>query len=260
MENKKFNTSKISPTKIVMESLSNIWEFKKSLGLALVFPFTLLLLMDLCSQTFVKNPSLGSLLFLPFILLINLIATTFFSVTIYRIILRGPGAVPKVGLYKWSKQETQYLKSFLTVFAIAFLSVSPILLAEAVFKEYNISIWGLKVHYLFYIPALYLIARVSLVLPAAAVGHTSILGAAMMLTKNNGWRIAVIHIIYSAFNWLVLSLKGFIFSGSESMLSNLLNTPIYYSLLLIDFVFIAKVYEFLILENPSIMKYLTKDM
>ena len=112
-----------------------------------------------------------------------------FAITCHRMVLLGKSAVPKFGVYHWSMRETRFFgwSCLLTVVILAIVVGLALMFLFASFFSYvNWLILGV---YLAVLPAVYVAARLALLLPATAVDERHGLVWAWELSRGNGWRL-----------------------------------------------------------------------
>jgi hypothetical protein len=134
---------------------------------------------------------------------VNLFIVSVFAVVCHRVVLLGRsgvsfGVAPRIG-----RRELRFFGFalllqvfyFVPVFVCLNLAVNalPLIFAQGLpFTEKDpgevMETWGI---YFFHIPALYLLARLSLVLPATAIDLRPTLRWSWETTRRNGWRLCV---------------------------------------------------------------------
>jgi hypothetical protein len=151
--------------KIIYETVGSLNENKAVLVKALFIPFILLIALDAIEwlEPHVLILIIGDI--------VSFVIYAIFAIITHRIVLLGPMAVSKWGLYKWTQRETMFVfyyiileGLFLPIYYIEDLPVA-ILLVLLIF-----SIW--------------LATRFSLVFPATAIDHRTSLTTSWELTKN----------------------------------------------------------------------------
>ena len=146
------------------------------------------------------------------------------AVACHRYVLMGREGLPSSWGLFWTKRETRFLGWTLAISMIAFLFVIPGVIAggvavfafAATFGEVLLGagsvafipiVAGMA---LALVPAIYVIARLSLLLPMTAVGQRPELKDAWALSRGNGWRLVAVMLLPSLFS-ISLTLPGLLF-------------------------------------------------
>lgn len=192
--------------RIILDTLQFVWDKRLRMLRALFIPATAALLLTffpflthLISQT-VNPPFYRELLFGWLYFLIQLAPYTLFAITCHRLVLIDDPGVPKYGLLKWTKRESQFLAWFVIIIIICallsgvinsfFLSII-ISDVEAGASEETIQSTR-PLTYLINISILYIFARLSVLYPAIALDHPVSAQWAWRLTAHNGWRLLLV--------------------------------------------------------------------
>ena len=123
---------------------------------------------------------------------LSAIILTLFAVTCHRIVLLDETATPRFGIHTWSKREMRFL-GWTVVGYLFFLVIMIIigLIVGAIPGLVNTSDVSLLI-YAMLLPSSYMLARLSILLPATAVDERHDMKWAWDITANNGWRLTVI--------------------------------------------------------------------
>lgn len=137
------------------------------------------------------------------------LAFAVFAVTCHRIILLGKESVPKSGLASWSLRETRFVGWTLLIALCGGVTAGivgiPVLILLGFFivsqkpGEPWVTAAG---SIMIMIPASYLFARLSVLLPATAVDEQPDFAWAWELTKGNGWRLFLVVGVLPGILWL----------------------------------------------------------
>lgn len=137
--------------------------------------------------------------------LVYLVFTTLFSVNWTRSLLLGPAAVPGFG-FQWGGRETRYLLRAAAIALVpAFLSMFVVFIILAVFGQSaitGVAVLILAVIYLF------VMVRLTLLLPAAALDHGFTLREALALRGRLAARLLATQILVTLPYFLTLFLVG----------------------------------------------------
>ncbi len=115
-----------------------------------------------------------------------------YAVSCHRILLVGETSLPnRYGIY-WTQRETRFIGWSIAIGLLALFAMMPLGIVfglDAVGDLTGIVGWlkGLAI----YVPAAYVISRLSMVFPATAIDLRPSLEESWYLTRNNGWRLTV---------------------------------------------------------------------
>ena len=102
--------------KVIAGASLYMLEYRKALFQALIIPFALTFVVNM-----LQGPGLGGGVQL-LLGVITLMLYTIIAVNAHRILLLGPGAVPRWGFAKWTQRETRFaLRFFLLIFGVTVL-------------------------------------------------------------------------------------------------------------------------------------------
>jgi hypothetical protein len=184
--------------KILLGALVVPWQRRIVLGRALLLPAGALLII--ATLLFATGNGRGLTYQLPFIIA-QAFVYTLFAVTCHRVVLLGDDSVPRFGLASWSARETRFIGWMIAMYLVfAAVSLVPMIVLTSVL----IGLTGIKPDggaslqpfqwaiLLASVPGVYVMARVSLVLPATAVDRRLNLPWSWERTAGNGWRMALV--------------------------------------------------------------------
>jgi hypothetical protein len=184
----------------VKEAILVVWQRRIDLFRALLATALVLAALDVAKSHLTKGFGL-------LVSLLGLFVFTLFAVTCHRIVLLGETSVPTYGVHSWTSRETRFVGWSLVMAFYVLLVILPIgligggiaLYFDA--KGYEVSVTGYE-KYAFglaaSIPAVYVFARLAVLLPATAVGERHNTDWAFDTTANNGWRLAAMVVVIPA--------------------------------------------------------------
>ena len=125
---------------------------------------------------------------------LSIVPLTMIAVSCHRLVILGVDSLPNAWGLFWSWRETRFLG---WVFLLALVAV-PLLLTATFLLSVSLEIplarytrpwlyWGVYLSVV-----LGLLSRLSLVLPATAIGQNPTLADSWRLTRSNGWRLALL--------------------------------------------------------------------
>lgn len=125
---------------------------------------------------------------------LTLVVFTLFAVTCHRIVLLGETSVPEHGLLSWTSRETRFLGWLLVSFLYFAMVFAPMVIAVVAAGFTGVSFikgyekyWALPA----VAPAMYVLTRLSVLLPATAIGERRNTDWAFETTAGNGWRLLI---------------------------------------------------------------------
>jgi hypothetical protein len=190
--------------KILMGAFLVPWWNRKAFTRALAVPLALLATLVLTWYFTAKLlPAFVNIL----LCLVYVALFTLFAVTTHRLVLLNPDAVAKNSVPGWTRREGLFLGWMVgawLLFIFAFFVVLTIAVNAVGFAFEDV----MKTHLgwietVAKVPALYLFARLSPLLPATAVDRRVDLRWAWELTRGNGWRLmVVVGVLPWALSWV----------------------------------------------------------
>lgn len=154
---------------------------------------------------------------------------TLFAVTCHRLVLVPSGRVRGIQRPRWSARESRFLFWVLTLW-LAYLVVwwLAMLVSANLLPNDEVAGWLKVIESVASVPALYLIARLSLVFPATAIDRPTGLRWAWQASRGNGWRLVV---VVTVLPWLVSRLVGLLYrdeaTAAEIVLLTVLGTALF---------------------------------
>jgi len=176
---------------------------------ALAFPVLLMLLLEnVIPMYYPDEPELFGNIVIWTVYIVSYIPYGLFIMTCHRIFLLGDDSVPHYGIWRLSYREIQFFGWVIALYAIYFLTFTPFIVVNWVAPRITDADWihlvttPLSLGVAFY--ALYMMARFSVLVPAAAVEHRPTIKGAWKLTRGEGIRLFVLVILLP----LILSALG----------------------------------------------------
>ena len=176
---------------VVNEAAQVIWRKRATLFPALIGSGFVLAILETASFYIVGEHPRGVLIAL--LGIARAVVATWFAVTCHRVVLLDDGATPRYGIHSWSGREMRFLGWTLVGVFCLFVGVVPVAIPAGIiaggrdfFSDYPM-LW-LPVA----IPGAYVSARLSVLLPATAVGERFDMSWAWKTTSGNGWRLLVV--------------------------------------------------------------------
>ena len=154
---------------------------------------------------------------------------TLFAVTCHRLVLLPSGRVRGIQSPRWSARESRFLFWVITLW-IVYLVVwwVGMLVSANLLPNDQVAGWLKVIESLASVPALYLIARLSLVFPATAIDQPAGLRWAWRASRGNGWRLVV---VVTVLPWLVSHLVGLLYrdeaTAAEIVLLTVFGTALF---------------------------------
>jgi len=162
---------------IVAGAIGLVYESRAVLSKALLVPFALYMLLDAISALKLAVPVTYA------VFILNVAVQTVFAITTHRVLLLGPGSVPKWGLYKLSKRELYFVAHLLG------LGLILLPLGLLTFIPFVGGILAIVLY-------CWLVGRLSLVFPAIAIDQGVSFKYSWELTKNYQLLMFLVVIIY----------------------------------------------------------------
>lgn len=155
---------------------------------------------------------------------------TLFAVTCHRLVLLEPRRVRGIQSPRWSARESRFLFWVVTLWMI-YLAVwwlGMVVVANAWPRDSNMMGWTKVIESVATLPALYVVARLSLVFPATAIDRFAGLKWAWRTSRGNGWRLVV---VVTVLPWLVSRLVGLLVrdeaTAAEIVVLTVLGTAVF---------------------------------
>jgi len=211
---------------VVQQALLVPWRRRREFAWALAVP--LALLAGLSLARYFAREVLQAAGWTLFVVYCGVFAAffTLFAVTCHRLVLLAP-RMPAV---RWSWRESRFLSWVVTLW-IAYIAVwwlGLLVLGNLWPRDANLPAWSPVLEFLASLPALYLVARLSLVFPATAIDRPAGLRWAWRMSRGNGWRLVV---VVTVLPWLVSRLVGLLYrdeaTAAEIVLLTVLGTALF---------------------------------
>lgn len=215
---------KLPVMKILIGSILVAWWNKEKYSKALVLPTLLLVIIWALKTVFVEEiKEISIWLVLPF----YLIGFSIFAVTCHRLILMdGLDSSISISL---QNREMKFATIVAVLCIIYYLVlVVPLTVLTNIPVIPNFVKFGGTLYYITLIssiPAMYVLARLSMVLPSTAVDNNKKLKWSWEITRHNGWRIAIIVGVYP---WLISTSIWLISREQASIIEQVFTAFLYY--------------------------------
>jgi hypothetical protein len=208
--------------KVILGAFLVPWWNRKAFVRALAIPLLSIVILNL-SWYYARGylPRLAS--WLIYFLYCGLVVML--AVTCHRLVLLDPFSIAARVGPRWSWRETRFL-AWIIVVGLAFVGATVVLSTPIV----NVLLWsGLQPAdtrfgwsvYVGQVLALCIVSRLFLVFPATAVDRQVNLKWAWRLSKNNGWRLAI---IVAVLPWVLSNLVWLLYRENETVFEDVLIT------------------------------------
>ena len=196
--------------RVLLGAFAVPWNGRNTFARHLAVPFVVLVLLGILESSALVLDAGWIALWSVFAA--HLWAWIVFAVICHRLVLLGPAALGGVVSLRWTMRETRFLLRAAAVWVMAMAVTVACMAAVAfgglpMFRETDPPWRTWLVMSLSMLPAFYLVARLSLVLPAAAIDRKVGLGWAWSLSSGNSARL-----------FLVIGLLPWIFSAPAYLL------------------------------------------
>jgi len=181
-------------TKVIFGAFAVPWTNRAAFARALAIPFAFVALLAVVQALAAED--LPQLALWGMVVLHGLVFVLF-AVTCHRLVLLDPLAVAQTPMPRWTRRETRFLLKALAMWALC-LGVGFAFMALFVFaavpllEELGPKWFASILMPIFLLPMFYLVARLSLVLPATALDRKVGLGWAWNLSEGNSWRLFLV--------------------------------------------------------------------
>jgi len=124
--------------------------------------------------------------------LLSIVPLTLIAVSCHRLVILGVDSLPNAwGLY-WSKREGSFLGTIIVIYFVSFLPLLPLVLLIQAVPLFTSTLDEWLLRGILFPLTLYVIARLSLDLPATAIGQGLTVWDRWRLSRSNGWRLALV--------------------------------------------------------------------
>jgi len=171
-----------------------------------------------------------------------------FAVTVHRLVLLDSRPLRGIPLPAWSMREARFVLFILLIWAIylavwwVVLLIAGNLLPRGWFES---SLQPVEIAAR--LPALYIIARLSLVFPATAIDRNAGLKWAWRASRGNGWRLVV---VVTVLPWMVSQLFGLLYRDEPSTAEVVLLTVVGTALFALEIAALSVAYRELAGNEP----------
>jgi hypothetical protein len=211
---------------VVQEALLIPWRRRREFAWALAVP--LALLAGLSLARYFAREVLQAAGWALFVVYCGVFAAffTLFAVTCHRLVLLAP----RMPAARWSWRESRFLFWVVTLWLIYLVVwwLGLLVAANTWWRGGDVVGWTKVIEFVASIPALYLIARLSLVFPATAIDRPAGLRWAWRMSRGNGWRLVV---VVTVLPWLVSHLVGLLYrdeaTAAEIVLLTVIGTALF---------------------------------
>jgi hypothetical protein len=184
---------------------------------------------------------------------------TLFAVRCHRLVLIDAEA-RAVDLWpRWSWRESRFFYwlvglwlAAMVTWWFAVLIAGNVVSAAWRHAPAELSVWMEWSIYACKIPALYVFARLSPMLPAAAIDRTVDLKSAWRLTKKNGWRLAI---VVGVLPWALSELVGLLYRGEATVLETIALTTLGIALFAVEIAALSISYRELTNEEDPLSEH-----
>ena len=238
---------------MVYEALLIPWLRRKDFAWALAVPLALLVGLMLAWWYLVDERMRQSLGWQGFFLYGGLFALffTLFAVACHRLVLLRSRPLSAIPRPRWSWRESRFLLWIVTVWLI-YLAVWWVCIAVAA------NVWprlggdftaSVKlIEFAGSIPALYVLARLSLVFPATAIDRRPSFRWAWQASRGNGWRLVV---VVAVLPWIVSHLVGLLYRDEPTVAETVLLTVFGTTLFAFEIAALSVAYRELTRDDPA---------
>ena len=176
---------------------------------------------------------------------------TLFAVTCHRLVLLQSRPLGRIALPRWSWRESWFFLRLVGVWGI-YLAVwwLCLLLGANAWPRAagDVSEWLKAIETAGKVPALYVIARLSLVFPATAIDRPASFRWAWRASRGNGWRLVV---VVTVLPWLVGLLFGLLYREDPTMAETVLLTVAGTALFAFEIAALSVAYRELTRDDPE---------
>jgi hypothetical protein len=230
--------------RIIRDAFLFVWDKRVRMLYALAVPVALLLVVDHAFTLANNDP-------LKFVqAFIQMAIYILFAITCHRVALIGDEGVPHYGLRTWTLGESRYLGWSVIILVVW-------LLFSFVINSFYVSMIVSKVeagasaetyqsykYWLtpFYIPILYILARLSVLWPAIALDEQVSAQWAWRLTENNGWRLTA---VVSLLPWVLYFVVNLLLRENATLVESIIVKLLGFVLLAVEVVALSFSYKHL---------------
>lgn len=182
---------------------------------------------------------------------------TLFAVRCHRLVLIDSEMRAAELRPRWSWRETRFFYWLVGLWLISWVTwwFALLLAANAISWRHlpaEFPVWMDWSSYACKIPALYVFARLSPILPAAAIDRTVDLKSAWLLTRKNGWRLAL---VVGVLPWAISQLLGLLYRGEATVVETIVLTTLGIALLAVEIAALSISYRELTNEEGPLREH-----
>ncbi len=173
-----------------------------------------------------------------------------FAVDCHRLVLLDPAARRLRALPSWSRRETRFALMSIALLVLAGLAIyaaSTVLLNLPWVRSAGEGA-AARIVYLALVPAYYVFARLSVVLPATAVDRRIGLKWAWRSTKRNGWRLVV---VVGVLPWLISEFVNLTYRSNPTIIETIVFSAFAYALTVVEIAALSLSYRELTTNEMS---------
>jgi hypothetical protein len=227
--------------KIVFDAF-HIWQKRGRLARAMFIPGVALLILSVFWSY--RWQDTGTYEQMAWVFLYAVVFTPF-AVTCHRLMLMGDESIPRFGITLWTAREARFFGWLLAGWVLSFLvTVLGIMILGAILANlFEIPRdWWQWLIIGFQILGTYVLARVTLMLPAIALDIRPTLAQTWHLSDGNGWRLAI---VLGGLPWLLRAFQTVLASDEVSLVAIVLSSLLFCSLLVVEIAAVSLSYRYL---------------
>lgn len=177
--------------KVILDTFQLVWMMRGDLLNKLSLSYVLIILLESVGKSI--DEEIGYLGYA--VLLFTPIFYTYFAMKCHRLVILGNGSVPPFGIRRWTMRETRFLGWLIGFWLVLMLlmesrsMVTHFLISLFGFSGVTASLISLAIIGL---SMMYLLARLSMIFPAVAIGKKPGIKWAWDISEGNGWRLLLI--------------------------------------------------------------------
>ncbi len=235
-------TVRLPVGKIILGSIVLVWEQRRPLIRVLAITAIIMVILDVVQERFAAKSFVYDLVFvLPY-----MIVVTMFCVNCHRFVLLGRDKVPTCGILAWTGREFRFLGWIIFIVIVYYAFVPIYILVATNIDESSAGLSAFARNWLSLIamtlPPVYISARVSIMFPATAVDTRPSLHTIWNLTGGNGWRLAIIIVLFP----IILSVFPILFTLlDDSLIAEISLSILTTALFVIEIVALSLSYRYL---------------
>jgi len=191
METQKDEVFRLPIWKVMLNAFQLVWVMRSDFLKKLSLSYVLIILLESVGKSIDEESRyLGYT-----VVLLTPLFYTYFAVICHRLVILGNESVPSFGIRKWTMRETRFLGWIISFWLVLMLFIE----SRSVVARLLFPLFGISDVTAFYIPiiitvvpAMYFLSRLSMILPAAAIGKKPGIKWAWNISEGNGWGLLMI--------------------------------------------------------------------